>query len=506
MATERRTTRRERDSQPITPLPPVGAPAPVRKVAAPPAATAGADEHRRIALDDLEAIAKMDINEIAAMMSASTSRKRVTIGNKVTGTITRVGRDNVFLDIGEKAEAMMEREELPDANAGDIVTAYVLSTDETGIHLSRRLSGQAAGAFLDAAQQTGIPVEGKVTSRNPGGFEVRIGATRAFCPVSQIDRIGGDADLDKYVGQTLEFKVLELGERDVVVSRRALMEANLAERRAAFWEKAKIGDTANGVVVSAQPYGVFVDMDGVEGLVPKRELSWDDSLDPVAQYKRGMGLPVRIIDLDHESRKITLSAKDPSLSPWTRVGVEFVQGGTYEGTIVRTAVYGAFVEIAAGLSGLLHASRGGKKSHNVGDKVNVRITGVDHERQRLELSSSDAHEAAPTEGEGAIVKGVVQQVLKNGLVLDLEDGNSGFVPMREIDLPAGTLLAQRFRAGKELQARVIEHDASRRRSVLSLKLEVEDTNSWRSAAQQAPKGALGTFADLLSGVKVKKSK
>lgn len=517
MTRERRTMRRERDASPLdVKIDQVPAAEPVVRPSArgvpnlnaPAKVKAPVEQARHLDLSDLEAIAHMNLDDLASMMSASTSKKRADVGTKAVGTIVRIGTDSIFIDIGEKAEGMIAADDLPNAKIGDTVTAYVLASDEDGIHLSVKLSGDAASGFLEIAAQTGIPVEGRVASKNPGGYEIRFGSVRAFCPISHIDR-NPDADPEKYVGQTFEFRVIEYGESDVVVSRRALLEAGLVERRQKFWETAKIGDEAKGVVVSAQPYGVFVDMDGVDGLVPKRELSWEGGDDPVTAYKRGQAISVRIIDLDHEARKITLSARDPSLSPWSRVGVDFVQGGTYEGVVAKVTVYGAFVDLAPGLSGLLHSSRGGKKAPKEGEKISVRITGVDNDRQRLELSASDAGERAPAEGKGAIVKAVVQQVLKNGLVVDVEDGNQGWIPANEIELPAGTILAQRFRVGKDVQARVVEHDASRRRVVLSLKLEAEEADSWRQNAKAAggsPSGGLGTFAELLAGVKVNKKK
>lgn len=480
-------------------------PLPAPRLPAALASQAPAKEtHRKLDVSDLELIASMNPADIAAMMDTSAASKpRIMVGAKVTGPITRLTRENIFIDIGGKSEGELDIAEIPDAKLGDMVTAFVLETDEWGIHLSKRLSGAAAADFIDAAAQTGLPVEGKVASRNPGGYDVRIGSMRAFCPTSQMDR-HPDADPDKYIGQTFDFKVLEVRDGDVVLSRRALLDANMDEARKSFWMNAKIGDVKQGVVSSVAAFGVFVEIDGVDGLVPKRELSWDDAGDAAATYKRGMTLPVRIIDLDHENKKITLSARDPSLSPWTRVGVDFVQGGTYSGTVARTAPFGAFVELAPGLVGLLHSSRGGKR--NVGDVVSVRITGLDIERQRLELAATDHVEPQATDGVGAIVKGKVAQVLKNGLAIDLDDGQSGWVPSREIDLPQGTLLAQRFRAGKEIQARVTEQDPARRRLVLSLKLEADEGENWRSKPQTGGSGgqSLGTFAGLLSGVKAKK--
>jgi small subunit ribosomal protein S1 len=473
----------------------VAARAPHRPAAIPESAPAP-----KLGLSDLEAIAGMDPAEIAALMDGSTNKSRIKVGQKVTGVITRVGSDNVFVDLGAKSEAMLQRLDVPDAKPGDTITAFVLSSDEMGILLSQRLSGSAASELITEAKESGVPVEGKVTGRNSGGYEVRIGSVRAFCPVSQIDR-HPDADPDKYVGNVYEFKIVDVRDGgDVVVSRRQLLDADIEQRRAAFWEKAELGQQMSGVVTSVQPFGVFVDMDGVEGLVPKRELAWDE--EDAARFTKGTPINVRIVDLDRETRKITLSAKDQAASPWLRVGTDFVTGGVYEGTVVRLAEYGAFVEIAPGLQGLLHSSRAAGKKVAPGEKIQVRVGAVDKERQRIELSVPDlAERTADTTGSGAMTKGTVQQVLKNGIVVDLEDGNTGWLPLSNIDLPAGTVLAQRFRAGKELQARVVEFDPARRRVTLTLKEQADE--GWRGQAQAAPQG-LGTFADLLKGFKPRK--
>jgi small subunit ribosomal protein S1 len=458
---------------------------------------------------DLEAIASMDPSEMAAFLDASSSRERshVEVGAKVTGRVTRVGKDNVFVDLGAKAEGMLDRSDLPDGVVGDEVTAYVIDFDENGIQLTRRLAGDAAAGFIDEAKAAGIPVEGRVASRNPGGFEIRIGSVRAFCPSSQMDRLS-DRDPDAYIGQTFSFKVLEAGD-DVVVSRRALQEAGLSEVRAAFWGKVAVGDLHRGTVTSVQPFGVFVDLDGVEGLVPRRELGWGDS---DAAPTRGQTLAVRVVEIDPTTRKLTLSAKDPALSPWNRVAADFPLGSTHEGTVMRVAAYGAFVEVAPGVQGLLHVSRTDRvgKLPQEGEKIKVVVTAVDRERERIELSGPTwvaRGEAGPGPA-GEIVEGKVEQVLHNGLVVDLADGRTGWIPLQEIDLPSGTILAQRFRVGRDVKGRVLQDDPSRRRATLSLRLEAPEEAGWReeTARQKGGGGSsFGTLAGLLSGFKAKKS-
>jgi small subunit ribosomal protein S1 len=394
-----------------------------------PAATDRGDR-RRLDPDDLEAIASMDPAEIARLLDATTVRPpRLEVGTRVRGRVARVGRENVFVDLGGKAEGMIERNELPDAAVGDDVAAFVIESDESGVHLSRRLGGSVARAVVMEAAGTRAPVEGKVVARNPGGYEVRIGTLRAFCPVSQIDR-RPDADPDRYVGQTYDFHVVEAkDDGDVVVSRRTVVEDGLADRRDEFWRTGAIGDLRSGVVVSVQPFGAFVDMDGVEGLVPTARAHRPG--DDAPGLAPGQAVEVRIVDLDAERRRITLAVRE------------------VEGTKPPPP-------------------------HPVAP-------------------------AEPQEGLGARVTGTVRQVMKNGLVVDLENGDSGWVPEREIELPPGTLLAQKFRAGHAIDARVVDHDPSRRRATLSLKEPEDDT--WRASGPSARGSGFGTFADLLKGAR-----
>lgn len=377
--------------------------------------------HTRLREDDLEALASMDRAELAALMGGALGRSRVEEGDRVTGLVTRIGREYAFVDIGAKAEATLATSELRGEQVGDEVTAFVLSTGEGGIQLSRQLSGRAAAAFLDEALQSGIPVEGRVASRNAGGFEVRLGTVRAFCPVSLIDRFPAP-DLDVYIGQTFRFHVVESGD-EPVVSRRALLEEEAEAERERFFATAKPGDKHTGLVTSVQPYGVFVDIGGVEGLVHRSELGWGDGDDPTARVARGQRLEVRVLEVDPAAGKVSLSAKDPSASPWNRVGTEFVPGHTYEGTVTGVERYGAFVRLAPGLQGLLHVSRRVAEGlPKPGETIPVRLVSADEERHRLELADPEWTETgAPSSEEEEAWREHEQQAREGGSLGTLGD-------------------------------------------------------------------------------------
>ena len=235
------------------------------------------------------------------MEGATPNRKRLVAGSKIAGTVSRVGKDTVFVDIGAKSEGQIDRGEVPEAKVGDSLQAFIVVDDEQGTVLSVSLSGAAAADHLEDAQRTQTPVEGKVTARNSGGFEVRIGTVRAFCPVSRISRIP-EVDLDAYVGQTLSFRVIETGDK-IVVDRRVLQEEEAAEKAAAMWETLAVGQQHRGIVRSVQPFGMFVDLGGVEGLVPKREISWGVVDDPRTVVRPGAAVEVAILEMDPDRRR-----------------------------------------------------------------------------------------------------------------------------------------------------------------------------------------------------------
>ena len=344
-------------------------------------------------LAEFEALGKGGLD---ALLKGQTAR-RFRAGDRVTGTVVRVTADSIFVDIGGKAEASLDRSELDGAPPalGSSLTAQVLSTGADGIRLASRMSG-AGLSMLEDAHEAGIPVEGRVEARNSGGFTVRIGGVSAFCPVSQIDRVPESA-LDRYIGLTASFLITDVRGRDVVVSRRKLQYEAAEEMGAKLLTTLKSGDAVEGVVASTRDFGVFVDLGGLLGLVHRSELGWDPEALPPA---RGDRVSVRVLEVDRDKRKVSLSMKDQALSPWSRVGRDFHEGEVYAGKVTRLVAYGAFVSVAPGLEGLVHISnlantRVEQPSSVVqpGQDVKVRVLGVDWERQRLDLGIKQAEGA-----------------------------------------------------------------------------------------------------------------
>jgi small subunit ribosomal protein S1 len=265
-------------------------------------------------LSGLEALVSMDRGELDAMMKGTSMRRNVKEGERLHATVSRVTDTHLLVDIGQKADAQIDREELPDAKPGDVIEAFVVWSNGVETTLSTRLRGETASAFLDEAKDAGIPVEGLVASRNAGGFVVKVGETRAFCPARLIDRIA-NGDLDRFIGQTLQFLVLETGDK-VVVSRRALQERDLEESLRERWSKLTEGVMLRGVVSGIQPFGIFVDCDGLEGLVPRSETATERDSDLTEAFQPGQSLDVRVMAFDKETRKLTFSLRDPGAQPW----------------------------------------------------------------------------------------------------------------------------------------------------------------------------------------------
>jgi len=448
------------------------------------------------------ALAEMDPAELAALMDGAVTKGAHEVGDQVSGQVTRIGIDTIFVDIGGKSEGQLDRLEAPEAKVGASLTAYVVATGEWGVALSKQLQGQAAAELIEEAHASGVPVEGKVVSRNKGGYDVRIGTARAFCPMSMISRLP-DLDPDAYVGQSLPFRVIETGDK-VVVSRRALQEEEAEAAGLALWGTLAEGQQHRGIVRNVQSFGFFVDIGGVDGLVPKREIAWGGVSDPRTAVQRGQSVEVRVIEVDHANKKLTLSCRDLADDPWNRVGTAFEEGGLYEGSVVRSEAYGVFVELDTGLQGLVHVSKLPSGMPQPGERLRVRLLSVDHDRRRLDLAPV-SDDATATIAESTEVSGVVSEVLHNGVVVQLDDGRTGWLSSREVDLDPGTVLAQRFRKGRKVTARLMGDRGGR----VSLSLKEDEAGAqsqWRSAAAAQRKNdkGFGTFGDLLSGLKLDK--
>ena len=301
--------------------------------------------------------------DFAAMFEASLQAKRIEKGQTVDGKIVAIGREVAFVDVGSKGEATIDIDELKDAQGnlevavGDRIQAMVVST-LGGLTLSRKLArGAATQRQLEDAFHAGLPVEGKVERAVKGGYEVRIARQRAFCPFSQIDTLRTEPSAHE--GRVYAFRIIEYkeGGRNLVVSRRALLEEEQRASAAEVRRSIVAGAVMTGRVASVREFGAFVDLGGgVQGLLHVSEMGWSRVSDTSQVVKPGEEITVKVLRVDEDKQKISLGLKQLTADPWSRVEATYEIGQVHTGRVTRIAEFGAFVELEPGIEGLAHAS------------------------------------------------------------------------------------------------------------------------------------------------------
>jgi len=347
--------------------------------------------------------------EFAAMLAADDARRESTApvpkqGDRVTGRLVQMGPEECFVDFGGRNELPISTADLSDKDGtlrfaeGDEVTAYVggKGTDMR-LAMKRKLTGTDPKPIQEALE-SGLPLSGKITETNKGGFVVDIGGWRAFCPISQVDdRFVEDPSV--WVGKSLEFRVIEFteGGRRLVVSRRAILVEE-KERLAVETRKNLIpGSVLKGKVVRMLPFGAFVDLGGVEGLVHISEISHARVEHPSDALAEDQEVEVEVLDVQNlgqgREERISLSMKSMQGDPWGNIEDKLPLGEWVEGVVVGTTNFGAFVELMPGVNGLVHISAISSEpvNHpddvlNVGQQISVRVVEVDVARRRVSLS------------------------------------------------------------------------------------------------------------------------
>ena len=458
-------------------------------------------EHRGDALADpglddaAVAAAAAEMGEdFAALMAAAGGMASFSTGDKVRGTVVSITSDTVFVDLGIKSEAFLERREIVDKDGnltvqvGEEIDAQVVHASGEGVHLSRgALKAHQLTEMLADAAESGLAVEGKVTGFNDGGLEVRVGTRRAFCPKSQIDR-GFTEELAGHVGNTYRFLVTRFDPtgRKIVVSRRALMEREakqMAEETRGLLEE---GAVLDGTVRKVMPFGAFVDLGGIDGLVHVSELAWERVEDPATVVKPGQPVRVKILRIDHARERIGLSIKQAEGDPWKSVKDSFEPGTTYSGKVTRLAEFGAFVQLAPGLEGLVHVSEIDWKRINhpkdaltVGQELEVMVLEIDTKRRRLGLSVKQVGGDPFKKAGAGVRKGdrlevVVEKVAEFGVFCTISEGVTGLIPNSHMNTPRGTNHSRMFKPGTKVEVLVIDTDPRARKITLSRKALEED--------------------------------
>src|SRR5579872_5859810 len=462
------------------------------------------------------------------MFEASTQARRVERGQTIEGTIVGIGPEVAFVDIGGKGEATIEIAELKDRDGvlevavGDRIQATVVST-LGGLTLSRKLvRGAATQRQLEEAFQAGLPVEGKVEAEVKGGYDVRIAGQRAFCPFSQIDTFRTEAST--HIGRVYAFRVVEYkdGGRNLVVSRRALLEEEQRASAADVRRSIVPGAVITGRVVSVRDFGAFVDLGGgVQGLLHISEMGWSRVADASQVVKPGEEITVKVLRVDEATQKIALGLKQLAEDPWSGVEAKYAVGQVHAGRVTRVADFGAFVELEPGVEGLAHAStfaptgKSQKWSSSIaaGTTGSFEILSIDLEKKRIGVallpdgSARAAGAAPPPTGivPGARLTGKVERHEKFGVFVFLAPGRTGLVPLSETGVPREGDVARAFPIGSDVEVVVLEVEPPPGRRIrLSVKAvqtanEAEEMREYTEREDAAPAEGFGSLAAQLRG-------
>lgn len=480
--------------------------------------------------------------DFGAMLDQHLARAKTTfkIGDKVSGRITHIDGRTVYVDINGMGDAMMDRIDVLDdggnltVKVGETLEGRVVSEEDGEIRLSRKLNSAAlADASLWDAYQARVPVEGRVAGECKGGFEVMVGNLKGFCPYSQIDLWKQDAAA--YIGQKLLFLVREYTEdgRRLVLNRRSLLEAEQKQQRQELQERLKVGDILTGRVRKIQPFGAFVCLGAVDGLIPVSELSWKRGVKPEDIVQEGQDVTVMVRDLDWEKNRISLSLKQTQGDPWSLVETKYLTGTEHMGTVTQLMPFGAFVELEPGIEGLIHISKlgGGRRIRSaeevvkIGDQVEVTIDNIDRERHRISLvlnvKAVEAEEppapaavtdappadgaAAETVAVGAEVTGTIESIKDFGVFIRLPNGKAGLLHISQMDLPDSPArlrsMYNQFPAGKAIKVivKAIEGDrvSLTLRSMLEKDSEQVHFEEFRKTNPQASTSAMGSLGALV---------
>jgi len=444
------------------------------------------------------------------------------VGDKISGKIVSIGRDSGFVDTGTKIDGVVDKAELLDENGeialseGDILELYIVALSDEEIKLSKALSGIGGLNMLKEAYEKAAPVEGKISETCKGGVRVDILQRKAFCPVSQID-INYVEDASDFVGQSFNFLITTFEEngRNIVLSRRALLAREQEKSRKEFYQTLSVNTTMDGTVTRIMPYGAFVQLSsGVEGMVHISEMSWSKAAKAESLVNVADTVRVKVIGIEPDKKpgllKISLSMKQLTEDPWDSAGEQFHEGDKILGTVTRCANFGAFVEVAPGIEGLVHISEMSYKKRvlkpedvvTAGETVSVTIKEVDLDKRRISLSIRDAEgdpwvDIAEKYKIGQSVEGILEKKEKFGYFINLEPGITGLLPKSNLNKASKPSELEKLKEGDAIAIMIEAMNPGQRKITLTPADTAEEQN-WQSFsnASASSLGALGEKLQL----------
>ncbi len=458
------------------------------------------------------------------------NREALSENRIAEGTIVRKNENGVYVDVGLKAESFIDKSELKnfaDLNEGDKLTVYIErmegegSTPQVSV---KRAEAQKAWDDIVNNHQEGSLIKGTITSRVKGGLIVDCSGVEAFLPGSQVD-ITAVRNLEDYLGKEMEFKILKINvdRKNIVVSRREILEEERNRQRAALLEELQVGQIRKGVVKNITDFGAFVDLNGMDGLLHITDMSWGRITDPHTVVKQGQELDVMILEVDKERMRVSLGLKQKEGNPWDTVEVKYPVGSKVHGKVVNVMPYGAFVELEEGIEGLIHVTEMSwtKKINrasdvlNIGDEVDAVVLAVHKGDRKISLGLRQAQEnpwqlIKEKYPKGTRIKGKVRNMTGYGAFVQIQDDIDGMIHVsdmswiRKINHPSEIL-----QKGMEVEAVILDVDAENQRISLSMKKLTDDP--WQNIQSKYKVGdevegkvtklaSFGAFVELDGGI------
>ena len=429
----------------------------------------------------------------AALFEESLKRAEMRSGEVITAEVVRVEHNHVVVNAGLKSEAYVPIEEFKndqgelEVQAGDFVSVAI-SSAENGFGetiLSRDTAKRLASWLsLEKALESGEFVTGTTSGKVKGGLTVLVNGIRAFLPGSLVDT-RPTKDLTPYENKTMEFKVIKLDRKrnNVVLSRRAVMEASMGEERAKLLETLKEGSIVNGVVKNITEYGAFVDLGGIDGLLHITDMAWRRVRHPSEVVQAGQELTAKVLKFDSEKNRVSLGLKQMGDDPWMGVARRYPAQTRMFGKVTNIADYGAFVELEPGIEGLVHVSEldwtnknaAPSKIVSLGDEVEVMVLEIDEDKRRISLGMKQCkvnpwQEFAATAKRGDKVTGPIKSITDFGIFVGLAAGIDGLVHLSDLSWnEPGETVVRNYKKGQEVEAIVLGVDVERERISLGIK-------------------------------------
>ena len=448
----------------------------------------------------------------------------------VKAKIVSKNENGVCVDLGLKSEPFIDRSEFKnfdEIKVGDEIKVYLerLEGENSAPQVSvKKAEAQESWDDIVNNHPEGSVIKGTVTSRVKGGLIVDVGGVEAFLPGSQVD-VGQVHDLEAFVNKELDLKILKINNdrKNIVVSRRELLEAERASRRATLLEELQKGQIRKGIVKNITDFGAFVDLNGMDGLLHITDMSWGRVTDPHTVVQKDQEIEVMILDVDRERQRVSLGLKQKEGNPWDTVEVKYAQGTKVHGKVVNVMPYGAFVELEEGIEGLIHVTEMSwtKKVNrasdvlNIGDEVDAVVLAVHKDERKISLGLRQA-QTNPWElikekyPKGTRIKGKVRNMTGYGAFVQIQDDIDGMIHVsdmswtRKINHPSEML-----QKGQEVEAVILDVDAENQRISLSMKKLTDDP--WQDIQKKYKVGdevegkvtklaSFGAFVELDGGI------